>query len=273
MVDEDPRFGGVGRLYGEAGLARLKSAHVAIVGIGGVGSWAVEALARSGVGALTLIDLDDICITNTNRQIHALEGQVGRSKVEAMADRVQLIHPECTVTPVQEFFTQKTAEDLLGPETERRFDCVLEAIDRPRLKALMLAMCRARGIGAVTVGGAGGRRDPASIRRADLTATVQDGLLRETRKRLRRQYGFDPQGPWDIPAVYSVEKAVYPTADGRVCDTPEARRSLRIDCATGFGTAAFVTGAFGLAAAASVVDWLIGSGDHPTDPRSLTPDH
>ncbi|MCB9546065.1 MAG: tRNA threonylcarbamoyladenosine dehydratase [Myxococcales bacterium] len=253
MPEEDPRFGGIERLYGRAGRQRLAAAHVAVVGIGGVGSWTVEALARTGVGRLTLIDLDDICITNTNRQLHAVEGQVGRAKVEAMAARVALIHPGCLVRPVAAFFTERTADTLLAPG----FDCVVDAIDHPRNKALLLSRCQGAGVPVVTVGGAGGRRDPASVMRGDLAASVQDGLLREVRRLLRREHGFPEEGPWGIPAVFSRERPVFPGADGTICEVPKDK-SLRLDCASGFGTAAFVTGTFGFAAAAAAVEALIG---------------
>lgn len=259
QAEDDPRFGGIERLYGRAGGQKLAAAHVCVMGIGGVGSWTVEALARTGVGRLTLVDLDEICLTNVNRQIHALTDQVGRAKVEAMADRVRAIHPRCVVEPVSAFFTAKTAEGLLATP----FDCVVDAFDHPRNKALLIARCRAAGIPVVTVGGAGGRRDPAAIKRGSLTTSIQDGLLRRVRKLLRREFAFGPSD-WGIPAVFSTEVATAP--EGVVC-TPEGEDaadsadaegvSLRIDCATGYGTAAFVTGTFGFHAAAAVVDVVL----------------
>lgn len=140
------RFGGIGRLYGAAALPRLAAAHVAIIGVGGVGSWAVEALARSGIGALTLMDMDDICITNTNRQLPALAHTIGRSKVDVLADRVAEINPACRVHRVNEFFTKSNAERLLAPH----FDFVVDAVDRTSIKALIIAQCHARGLPVIT---------------------------------------------------------------------------------------------------------------------------
>lgn len=247
------RFSGVGRLYGRAGMERLSEAHVCVIGVGGVGSWTVEALARSGVGRLTLIDLDDVCVTNTNRQLHALDGAVGRPKVAVMAERVGRINPGCQVRAWDEFFTPSTAEEILA----EGYDYVVDAIDQAHNKVLMIARCRALGIPVVTVGAAGGKRDPGQVRIADLTETTGDRLLRRVRKELRQKHGF-PRGTrrWKLPCVFSTEAAMYPTADGSVCDTPDPEVSLRLDCSSGFGTATFVTGTFGFMAASVVVSAL-----------------
>jgi tRNA A37 threonylcarbamoyladenosine dehydratase len=245
------RFGGVGRLFGRAGLERLSRAHVCVVGVGGVGSWTVEALARSGIGAIAMIDLDDVCVTNTNRQLPAVEGQIGRAKVEALAERVAAINPECRVTAIQQFFTATSAARLL----EERYDFVVDAIDKLSNKCLLIASCRDRGLPVVTVGGAGGKRDGCAVRVADLAKSEQDELLRQVRKKLRRDYGFsrDIREDFGVPCVFSPEKPVYPWADGTACATPEPGSELTLDCASGFGTATFTTGAFGLAAAGEVV--------------------
>ncbi len=250
------RFGGVARLFGDAGLERLRAAHVAVIGVGGVGSWVVEALARSGVGALTLIDLDDVCVTNINRQLPALDGAIGRPKVVVLAERVRLINPECRVEAVAEFFTAATAERLLAP----RFDFVVDAVDRMSHKALILAGCRARGLRALTIGGAGGRRNPAKVVTGDM-GEAGDELLRQVRKKLRRDHGFAAGAHrgitrLGIPAVWSTEAPVFPWADGTCAAEPEPGGTLTLDCATGFGTAAFVTGTFGFAAAGVVVGAL-----------------
>ncbi len=247
------RFGGVARLFGHAGLERLRAAHVCIVGVGGVGSWVVEGLARSGVGALTLIDLDDVCVTNVNRQLPALDGTVGRPKVAVLAERVLLINPECRVETVAEFFTAATAERLLAP----RFDYVVDAVDLMSHKALLIAGCRERGRRVLTVGAAGGRRDPGKIMMGDI-GEAGDELLRQVRKKLRRDHGFAPGAHrgitrLGIPAVWSTEAPIFPWADGTCAARPEPGSNLTLDCATGFGTAAFVTGAFGLMAAGEVV--------------------
>ena len=237
---------------GEEGLRRLSAAHVCVVGIGGVGSWTVEALARSGVGRLTLVDMDDVCITNTNRQIHALSASVGRPKVEAMAERVSAFSPGCELEAIGEFFTASTAESILG----RGFDFVVDAIDTVKHKCLLILLCRQIGIPLITVGGAGGKVDPTQICVADLTLSTHDGLLRRVRKKLRQDHGFSRQGEWDLPCVFSTELPRFPTPDGGVCDRPTAEMSLRLDCASGYGTASFVTGAFGFAAASRVVTEL-----------------
>ena len=245
------RFGGIARLYGAAALPRLRAAHVCVVGVGGVGSWVVEALARSGVGALTLIDLDDVCITNTNRQSHAHAGNVGRPKVDAVAERVRSINPLCRVTTVAEFFTAKSAEQLLAT----RYDWVVDAIDLMSNKALLIAACGQRGQPVLTLGAAGGKRDATRIRVSDFGGSHGDELLRQVRKKLRRDYGFakGEGNHYGIPCVWSQEKPVYPWADGTCSTEPEADSSLRLDCDTGFGSAVFVTGAFGFVAAGEIV--------------------
>ena len=257
MKSYDARFGGIRRLYGDDGQEKLRRAHVCVIGIGGVGSWAVEALARTGVGALTLVDLDDICISNVNRQLHAVTGEFGKPKVEAMAARVQLINPDCDVRPLHSLFTAKTAEIILAT----KFDCVLDAIDQTDMKALLIAQCRERGIPIVTTGGAGGRRDPAQIRVDDITRATHDGLLSTTRSLLRTEHHFprDTKKKFGVPCVYSPEPQVFPTKDGAVCETREPGAKLRLDCRTGYGTATFVTGAFGFAAAARVVQRIAES--------------
>ena len=245
------RFGGVGRLYGAAALPRLHAAHVAVVGVGGVGSWVVEGLARSGVGALTLIDLDDVCVTNTNRQSHALADTVGRPKVAVLAERVRAINPDCRVGAVTEFLTAANAGTLLAGA----YTWVVDAIDGVTNKALLLATCVQLGQPVLTVGGAGGRRDATRVRCADLGEAQGDELLRLVRKKLRRDHGFahGEGNVYGIPCLYSNEKPVYPWADGTCATEPEPGSSLKLDCASGFGTGVFVTGAFGFAAAGEVV--------------------
>lgn len=250
------RFGGIGRLYGATALPRLHAAHVAVVGVGGVGSWVVEALARSGVGALTLIDMDDVCVTNTNRQLPALAHTIGHAKVEVLAARVAEINPACQVHRVVEFLLESNADRLLAPA----FDFVVDAVDRTSIKALILAKCHARGVPVITSGSAGGRRDSTTIRLSDLGHAGGDPLLKGVRQMLRRQHGFNKglEGQaleMGIPCVYSTEKPVFPWADGTCALQPEggAETGLRLDCAAGFGAATHVTGAFGFALAGEVV--------------------
>jgi tRNA threonylcarbamoyladenosine dehydratase len=251
LHDYELRFGGLGRLYGVEGLKRLRAAKVCVVGIGGVGSWAAEALARSGIGELTLIDLDEVCVSNVNRQIPAMNGFVGRSKAEVMAERIRAINPEGEVRAISEFFTAASAEVLLA----EHFDFLCDAIDSLQNKCLLIALCRKKGIPVVTTGGAGGRRDPTAVRVADLGRTTHDRLLQEVRKRLRRDHGFPraADAEFGVPCVFSPEPQVFPQSDGTVCETREDSSSLALNCDSGYGTAAFVTGSFGLAAAGCIV--------------------
>lgn len=255
MSEFAQRFGGIARLYGADVLQQFRRAHVAVVGIGGVGSWSVEALARSGIGKLTLVDLDDICTTNTNRQVHATASNVGRLKVDAMKTRAQEINPEIVVESVPEFLTAVNVEKFLSTD----FDCVLDAIDNVGNKCQLLAACSKKNISIVTTGAAGGRRDMTQIRTADLNHVTHDPLIKQVRKQLRRSFSFpeDPKVPFGIPCVYSTEPVRFPWSDGSVCEVKEpGAESLRLDCQTGYGTATFLTGAFGFAAAAEVLSLL-----------------
>lgn len=249
--DYADRFGGIARLYGVEGLRHLRNAHVCVIGVGGVGSWTVEALVRSGVGAVTLIDLDDVCITNVNRQLPALDGTVGRPKTTVLAERMKLIHPGCVLTEVPDFVTEGNLERLLaGP-----FDGVIDAVDRTGIKTAIIAHCVRTGQPVITVGGAGGRRDATAVRAADLALSQGDLLLRGVRRRLRRDHGF-PKGEFQtfgIPSIYSAEPQVFPWADGTCRTEAETGSTLRLDCAEGFGAAVFVTGAMGFAAAGEAI--------------------
>ena len=268
--DYDQRFSGIARLYGSEGAARLRSAHVALVGVGGVGSWSVEALARSGVGALTLIDLDEVCVSNVNRQLPALTSEIGQPKVHVLRERILGINPECRVNAIEEFFTSANAAELLiDPYT-----AVLDAIDDVGNKTLLLAECVARKLPVVTVGGAGGRRDPTAIRIADLAFTTHDRLLQRVRKILRTDYKLpeNPKTPFGIPCVYSIEPPVFPQSDGTICATRGGATKLRMNCNSGYGSATHVTGAFGFAAAAKIIEIIVKAGaelnQSPPDPQS-----
>jgi tRNA threonylcarbamoyladenosine dehydratase len=253
MNDYELRFGGVSRLFTAAGLQRLRNARVCVVGVGGVGSWAVEALARSGIGSLTLVDLDDVCTTNVNRQIHAIDGEIGRPKVEAMAARARAINPHCTLDPVHAFFTAANADKILDQD----FDYVLDAIDSPSKKSLLIAACRERSTPVLVIGGAGGRRNPTALKITDLAFTSHDRLLAQVRSLLRTEFGFPRgEGPFGVECVYSPEPAVYPHQNGSVCGQREPGSSLRLDCESGYGTACFVTGTFGFVAAGQIVQHL-----------------
>ena len=258
--DSELRFGGMARLYGRAGLERLRAAHVLVVGVGGVGSWTVEALARSGVGTITMVDLDEICVSNVNRQLPALDGTIGRPKVEVLAERIRAINPACRIFARQEFFTEDSAERLLAP-TDPPVDFVVDAIDAVANKCRLIALCRARQLPVIVCGGAGGRRDPTQVRRADLALATHDRLLSEVRKRLRQEHGFPPAGKkFGVDCICSAEIPVFPQKDGSVCpaaDAPaEPGESRRLNCDWGFGSATHVTGTFGFAAAAAVINAL-----------------
>ncbi len=254
------RFSGISRLYGQSSLEQFSRARVAVVGIGGVGSWAVEALARSGIGHLTLIDLDEICLSNVNRQLHAMDGQIGRLKTSAMAERIRAINPQAIIEEKQTFYSEKNAEELLGGG----FDAVIDAIDAVKHKCHLIASCRLRGIPVITCGAAGGRRDPSRIEVADLALTCHDALLLQTRKNLRTHHGF-PKAPtgqkvkkFGVTAIFSTEAPVFPQCDGSVsCERPEGS-DLRLNCDSGYGTATPVTATFGLIAAARALEVLSG---------------
>lgn len=256
MKDFEQRFGGIARLYGKCGLEKLRAAHVCVVGIGGVGTWAAEALARSGIGALTLVDLDEICVTNINRQLHALTETVGRSKVDVMAERIRAINPDCNVVAESKFFNEQTSEELLAT----KFNFVLDAIDSVSHKVLLLAKCSEKKLSVVSCGGAGGRRDATQVRCADLSKVTHDRLLAEVRKKLRKEFHFPADGSvMNIECVFSAEAPVFAQPDGSVCENrATAEAGTRLNCNGGLGSATFVTGTFGFAAAGMVVRKLAG---------------
>ncbi len=265
QADRARRFGGIARLYGPAALAAFERAHVAVIGIGGVGSWVAEALARSAVGTLTLIDLDNVAESNTNRQVHALDGNYGKPKVDAMAERIALIDRACDVRRVEDFVDPGNFGALLGGG----FDYVVDAIDSVRTKTALIAWCLKQGQPLITVGGAGGQLDPTRIRIDDLALTIQDPLLSKVRAQLRKQHGF-PRGPkakFKVNAVYSDEPLIYPEA--AVCDMDDVAQHVDtspghpgpvgLNCA-GFGSSVCVTASFGFAAAAHVLRALARAG-------------
>jgi tRNA A37 threonylcarbamoyladenosine dehydratase len=241
------RFGGIARLYGADALVRFQAAHVAIIGIGGVGSWVAEALARSGIGTLTLMDLDDICLTNTNRQAHTLDSTIGQPKTAAMAARLRAINPEITVHERAAFYSEATSEAFF--ETE--YSMIVDAIDSVRQKAHLLAGARQRKRPIVAIGGAGGRIDATRIKVADLSRTEGDRLLMLVRKTLRTQYRFprEGKGKFRIPCVYSDEPPRFPWADGRICATREPDSPGGLNCDAGLGSASHITASMGLFAA------------------------
>ena len=247
------RFGGTQRLYGNQQTALLNQGHFCVVGIGGVGSWVAEALARTAIGEITLIDLDDICVTNTNRQIHALQNTVGEAKVEAMAERIRQINPECKVNTVEDFVTPDNVSDYLTPNLHY----VIDATDSVKAKAAMIAHCKRNKIPVITIGGAGGQIDPTQITVADLTKTIQDPLASKLRSQLRRFHNFssNPKRRFAVDCVFSTEQLRYPQEDGSVCNTKNLQDgSVKLDCNSGFGAAVTVTATFGFVAVSRAIN-------------------
>lgn len=261
------RFGGTARLYGRQALDYFAAAHVCVIGIGGVGSWAAEALARTGIGAITLIDMDDVCVTNTNRQIHALRDQVGQQKTEVMAERILAINPECRIKCIDDFITP----DNVARYLDGGFDYVIDAIDSVRPKAALLSWCRRYKMPVVTVGGAGGQIDPTQIQVADLAKTIQDPLAAKLRERLKQDFGVvkNGKGKLGIDCVFSTEHLVYPQPDGSVCASPStAEGPKRMDCASGFGAATMVTATFGFIAVSHALKKMLARHQRQTSATS-----
>ena len=260
-IDSSRRFGGVDRLYGEAGAARLRALHAVVVGVGGVGSWAAEALARCAVGRITLIDLDHIAESNTNRQIHALGDEFGKAKVQAMAERIRAINPDCQVDTIEEFIDADNVAAVLPAA-----DLVLDCIDQVTAKAALIACCQSRGVAVITSGAGGGRIDPTRIAVGDLARIQGDPLLAKLRHKLRREYGYpreDARGrvpKFGVLAVYSDEPVRRPQAscgvDGFVAG---------LACA-GYGSSVVVTASLGLAMVAAAIDAALAVAPTPAEP-------
>jgi tRNA A37 threonylcarbamoyladenosine dehydratase len=252
-LDHRRRFGGIERLYGAGALTRAAAAHVVVVGIGGVGSWAAEALVRSGVGQLTLIDLDHVAESNINRQVQALDATLGAAKTAAMAARIAQINPACAVNAVEEFIDEHNPASLVPP-----CNAVLDAIDHVRAKAALIAWCRRAGIRVVTTGAAGGRRDPTRIEVIDLSRTTQDALASKVRAQLRRSYGFprDPKKKFGVDCVFSPEQSSRPAGADSCAVDGEFEAGAGLNCA-GYGSSVTVTASFGFAAAARVLAGIL----------------
>ena len=251
-ADIERRFSGVRRLYGASGLQHLQAAHVLVIGIGGVGSWAVEALARNAIGQLTLVDLDNIAESNMNRQIHALEETLGMAKVSAMQARIAAIHPQCQVVEIEDFVTPDNLATLLAT----RPDVVVDCMDDTKAKIALAAYCKQQGLPLVMVGSAGGKLDATRIRLADLAHVQGDRMLAKVRNQLRRDHGFPKasdtkkSAKFGITAVYSDEPVEKP-ADA--CDTGGL---TGLHCA-GYGSSICVTATAGFVAAQQALQWLL----------------
>lgn len=253
------RFGGVARLYGATGLAKLQSSHICVLGIGGVGSWAAEALARNAVGTITLIDLDNVAESNVNRQLHALDANFGKAKVTAMRERIMHINPCAQVHEIEDFVTVDNVSVMLGTH----YDYVIDCIDDAKAKIAIAAYCRQHQVPLLTVGAAGGRLDPTRIQVADLAHVSGDRLLAKVRNQLRRDHQFPKASntkksdKFGIQAVYSDEEVIKPDASCQVESAAETNTGVTgLNCA-GYGSSVCVTAPFGFAATAFAIKALL----------------
>lgn len=253
--DYNQRFDGARRLYGDQVYAMLRDWHFCVIGIGGVGSWAVEALARGGIGKLTLIDYDTIAVSNINRQLHTLDSTLDLKKAQVMANRVREINPDCDVTVIDDFINMQNMEEYLS----RRYDYVIDAIDSIKFKAAMLAYCKRNRINIITTGGAGGLNDPTHIQIKDLSKTFNDPLAAKVRSKLREEYGFtrNSKRSFGIDCVFSSQQPLYPKEDGTVSHQKPGIHGVSLDCRFGYGTTMTLTATFGFFAAQQAINRLI----------------
>ncbi|NOX08811.1 MAG: tRNA cyclic N6-threonylcarbamoyladenosine(37) synthase TcdA [Gammaproteobacteria bacterium] len=251
--DYKERFAGIQRLYGKGSLEVISQMRVCVIGIGGVGSWVAEALARSGVGHITLIDYDTISIGNTNRQLHTRVDTVNQKKSAVMIERMQAINPVGDFTDIDDFLTDRNIMDYLS--LERHYDYVVDAIDSIKFKANIIYHCRRNKIPVITIGGAGGLDDPSQIKVVDLSRTHNDALAAKVRKRLRDDFGFtrNPKRYFRVECVFSSQQQVYPRADGHVSHEKPGIHGVSLDCNRGYGSASFVTASFGFMAVSRVI--------------------
>lgn len=252
--DYDQRFAGLQRLYGTAAYAQLKTLHLCVVGLGGVGAWAAEALARTGIGRLTLIDYDTISLSNINRQLPALSDTVGEKKHAVLARRIAGINPHCDCRCVDDFLTVDNLATHL--HRDHGHDGVIDAIDAITVKAAIIYYCKRNKIPVITTGGAGGCTDPTQITVADLSRTYNDALAARVRGRLRDDYGWsrNPKRRFGVECVFSTQHKLYPRADGSVSHEKPGIHGVHLDCRFGYGSASFITASFGLFAAARAID-------------------
>ncbi len=267
-ADLERRFGGLARLYGQVGAQRIRQAHAVVVGLGGVGSWAAEALARSGVAKLTLIDLDHLSESNINRQLHALDNTLGQSKVEAMRERIRLINPSCVVTCVEEFVDAVNWPHIAGLDLQDNSApvAVLDACDQVRAKTAMAAWALQHGVNFITVGAAGGKRHAHRVDIDDLSLTTHDPLLAQLRYRLRKEQGAARVGKIGIASVFSRESVAQPDARCEV-DIANDANDGSLNC-HGYGSVVSVTSTFGVCAAGWLLD-KIASGFQIKPKRTL----
>ncbi|MCW8900779.1 MAG: tRNA cyclic N6-threonylcarbamoyladenosine(37) synthase TcdA [Gammaproteobacteria bacterium] len=250
--NQEDAFAGIARLYGTEAYALIRKMHVCVVGIGGVGSWVVEALARSAVGKITMIDYDTIAESNINRQIHTLSGTIEQKKCTVMQQRVKEINPACEVNIIDDFITL----DNMFAYISQDYDYVVDAIDSIKFKAGLIYHCKRNKIPVITTGGAGGLTDPSVIKVVDLSKTYNDALAAKVRSTLREQYNFSKNSKrsFGIDCVFSSQQQLYPKEDGSVSHQKPGIHGVSLDCRFGYGAASFVTGTFGFIAAAHIIN-------------------
>lgn len=252
--DYEQRFGGIRRLYGDHAYTLIPNLHFCVVGLGGVGSWSAETLARSGVGRITLIDYDEIALSNINRQLQARSDTVGQKKIQVLAERIQQINPDCDCRLIDDFITAENLATHLA--LEHQYDYVIDAIDSIKFKAAMIYYCRRNKIPIITTGGAGGLTDPTQIMIKDLSRTYNDALAAKVRSALRDHHNFsrNTQRYFGVECVFSSQQPVYPKKDGSVSHEKPGVHGVHLDCRFGYGSISFVTATFGMVAAGRALD-------------------
>jgi len=263
------RFEGINRLYGNHAAATLKAAHVCVVGLGGVGSWAVESLARSGIGQLTLIDYDEVAESNINRQLPALDSTIGQKKASVLQQRVLDINPACECKVIDDYINTENLWDYFYSEQKKggdyslKYDFVIDAIDSIKFKAALIYFCRRNKTPIITTGGAGGVTDPGTIKIKDLSRTVNDALAARVRSQLRDEYGFtkNTQRYFGVECVYSDQQKLYPDQKGGVSTRKPGVHGVHLDCRFGYGAASYVTASFAFFAVSRVIKKLLDSVD------------
>lgn len=253
MSTASREFDGVGRALGEPVAQQLRSAHVVVVGVGGVGSWAVEGLARSGIGKITMIDMDHVAASNVNRQVHAMQSTIGALKIQVMADRIADINPHCAVELIDDFVTVRNVEQLLSTAA----NLIIDATDQASVKAAMIVHCRPRKQPIIMCGAAGARTNPLALQQADLARTTGDALLARVRKILRQEHGFsrDTKRPIRVQAIYSTEHPQGVLPDDSAMQNTDDLPSAQLAC-SGYGSLVTVTATMGFSAAAATISVL-----------------
>ncbi|HEC28683.1 MAG TPA: tRNA cyclic N6-threonylcarbamoyladenosine(37) synthase TcdA [Gammaproteobacteria bacterium] len=252
-MSRNERFDGINRLYGKETTHILGKLHVCVIGLGGVGSWSAEALARSGIGNITLIDYDDISESNINRQIHATSSTLGNKKIDVLRNRILDINPDAVCNTIDDFINNDNLHEYLS---RFDYDYVIDAIDSIIYKAAIIYYCRRNKIAVITTGGAGGVTRPETIMVKDLTRSYNDALAARVRSLLRKEYGYskNPKRYFGVECVFSSQKKLYPDRDGCVSTSKPGIHGVHLDCSMGYGSASYITATFGFAAAARVIN-------------------